>query len=249
MTLPGLRRNTYLEEVPNMAQVTCAQCGESFEPRRRDQAYCSTLCKNRARGERQRAAAATLTCSVDGCTTRPVAGLRAGLCATHYRRLRTRGDVGAAELERGGRFGIQPCSVSGCVRLYYSKDLCRLHYNRQRVKGAVGPAGVLKAAAGMGTYITEHGYRVVVYQAGSPKGRRTKKIAEHRLVMQRILGRELEPFENVHHKNGIRLDNRPANLELWTRPQPRGQRPEDLVAWVVEHYRDLVRAELEKPCP
>jgi len=70
-------------------------------------------------------------------------------------------------------------------------------------------------------------------------------IQEHRLVMEAILGRALEPFENIHHKNGVRHDNRPENLELWTKPQPSGQRPEDIVAWVVHHYPDLVDAELK----
>lgn len=69
---------------------------------------------------------------------------------------------------------------------------------------------------------------------------------QHRIVMEAMLGRALEPFENVHHKNGVRHDNRPDNLELWVRPQPAGQRPEDLVAWVVEHYSDLVRAAMEE---
>jgi hypothetical protein len=67
---------------------------------------------------------------------------------------------------------------------------------------------------------------------------------EHRVVMEKILGRPLEPGENVHHKNGNRLDNNPANLELWYRGQPAGQRVDDLIAYVVKHHSSKLRQQL-----
>lgn len=63
---------------------------------------------------------------------------------------------------------------------------------------------------------------------------------EHRIVMEEMLGRALLPGENVHHKNGVKHDNRPRNLELWVTFQPAGQRPEDLLDWadeIIRRYR------------
>lgn len=70
---------------------------------------------------------------------------------------------------------------------------------------------------------------------------------EHRVVMEALLGRPLLNRESVHHKNGDRADNGPGNLELWYRAQPAGQRVSDLIAYVVNHHRDAVYAELARP--
>jgi len=58
---------------------------------------------------------------------------------------------------------------------------------------------------------------VLIYKPGHPRA-----IVNHTyvkcavLVMEKKLGRDLEPGEVVHHINGIKDDDRPENLQVMT---------------------------------
>jgi hypothetical protein len=67
-----------------------------------------------------------------------------------------------------------------------------------------------------GRALDKDGY--VLVQAPE-RGRRGGYILEHRLTMEKKIGRAIRPDEIVHHKNEIKSDNRISNLELLSKKE------------------------------
>lgn len=65
-----------------------------------------------------------------------------------------------------------------------------------------------------GRTVTEHGY--VLIRVGTKHHLSDSRgyAYEHRLVAESLLGRRLKLFEQIHHKNGARNDNRVSNIEV-----------------------------------
>lgn len=175
-------------------------------------------------------------CSLGHCDRRIDA---ADLCTTHYNRKRRGLPDWDAEIPRRMKRGGTCMHKDGCPEPVQARGYCAMHYARVHVLGHAdaGPVGRLKAADGEGGG-DGRGYRVITVDG--------QRHYEHRWVMEQTLARPLEPDEEVHHKNRIRDDNDPSNLELWCTPQPRGGRAEDLVAFYVKRYPELAAQVLSR---
>lgn len=125
--------------------------------------------------------------------------------------------------------GEKTCPVEDCEYAASISGMCGFH-NQRRKNGVDLNQPKRKTGGGTGWFIDKDGY--LRRKVG------TRWYREHRVVMAEHLGRDLLPNETVHHKNGVRTDNRIENLELWSTSQPAGQRVQDKVAWA-RHIIDL----------
>jgi len=105
-------------------------------------------------------------------------------------------------------------------------------------KGKLTRLGERNSSWKGGRYKTKEGYVFIYLPPGDPflamakrKPRGGGHVAEHRLVIARAIGRPLKPSERVHHKYGIKDDNRPENLRFYPWG---GHKPST-------HYEDRIR--------
>lgn len=84
------------------------------------------------------------------------------------------------------------------------------------------------------------GYKTI-YVPGHPCANAYGYAPEHRVILSDFLeksrGEPLRKTETVHHKNGIRNDNRLENLELRSGQHGNGQNVTDLTEWAIKHLK------------
>lgn len=121
------------------------------------------------------------------------------------------------ELSNGQRSSVEIAELVGLSPRYVRKvmkkfDLARL--------GEGAQPGSRNHQYVCGRRVDHDGYVLVTAPTDHPyarqwSGRNTKVIYEHRLVMEKKLGRYLSPEEVVDHVDGLTLHNAPDNLRLF----------------------------------
>lgn len=121
---------------------------------------------------------------------------------------------------------MKRCAVDGCERDAFCKGFCTMHYQRHFKTGDAGPAEKLdRHGAGNSNWrggiarAGQDGRYRALYLPDHPGANALGYVLEHRVVMERHLGRYLTADEIVHHLNEDPADNRTENLEVMGKPE------------------------------
>lgn len=103
--------------------------------------------------------------------------------------------------------------ILGCSARHV-QNVLRLHEASRLPRGS--RTGKDSSSYRFGRRIDRDGYVLVSAPIGHPTARRCGAILEHRLVLEKKLGRYLLPSEIVDHIDGLHLHNDPANLRVFS---------------------------------
>lgn len=137
------------------------------------------------------------------------------------------------------------CSIN-CMKMFYQKNLKYVNPNaykkrlesakksrREKVRKRLGlPLDYPQINQSGKGFKIKDGYKYIL-KKDHPNAAKSGYVAEHIVIMSNHLRRPLKKGETIHHKNGIRDDNRIENLELWVNTIRFGQRLEDKINWCI----------------
>lgn len=176
------------------------------------------------------------------CQRQYTAGTSKNACYSCYGRLKKYGTITPEHFTRkceccGEEYSSKWWKQKFCSKICYTKMHSHKTFIEYRIANNIDLSIPKKPKAPNGSGHREPNGYIYITKMRHPNATKSGRIYEHTYVMSEHINRPLIKGESVHHKNGIRDDNRIENLELWHKGQPAGQRVEDKINWCKEFLK------------